>query len=131
VPAHAAVRADGLGPLRWLDVILVVAAAPFVLLMGGPALGFLAGAAGWIVARVGGVWLEGAARRAADPRRAVALQFFTGLGRAWFVAVVILAVGLVGERQDGLTAALTVFFAFTAYLITGIALRPRRSQSHP
>lgn len=127
MPAHAAVGADGLGPLRWIDVVLVVAAAPFVLLMGGPALGYVAGAGAWIVARLGGTWLEGAARRAEDPRRAVALQFFMGLGRAWFVAVVILLVGLLGARQDGLTAALTVLFAFTAYLIVGIALRPRRS----
>ena len=118
---------DPLAPARWLDVILVVAAAPFVLLMGGPALGFLAGAVGWIVARIGGHLVEGAAKRASDPRTQVGLTFATGLGRAWFLGAVILAVGLLGAREDGLTAALLIFAAFTTYLIVGIALRPRRS----
>ncbi len=118
--------AGPLAPLRWLDVILVVAAAPFVLLMGGPALGFLVGGAGWILARLGGHLLEGAAKRSSDPRTQVGITFATGLGRAWFLGLVILAVGLLGEREDGLAAALLIFAAFTVYLIVGIAMRPRR-----
>ena len=52
------VTSDPITWLRWVDVILLVAAAPFVLLMGAPALGFLAGAGAWILTRIGGDRLE-------------------------------------------------------------------------
>lgn len=115
-----------MAPVRWLDVILVVAAAPFALLMGAPALGYLVGAAGWIAARVIGHAVERRAKAAADVRTEVGLTLFSGLGRAWLVALAILVVGVAGERQDGLTAALLAFFAFTVYLATGFATRPQR-----
>jgi hypothetical protein len=54
------------------------------------------------------------------------------LGRAWALGLTILVVGLAGEREDGLTAAILIAAAFTTYLITGIATRPqRRKPSNP
>ena len=121
----------GLAPLRWLDVVLVVAASPFALLMGAPALGYVVGAVAWIVVRVGGHQLEKVAKRSPDVRREVGIVFFLGMGRAWIAALAVLLAGILGSRPDGLTAALLVFAAFTIYLITGIALRPRRSTTAP
>ena len=47
--------ADPLAPVRYLDVVLVVLAAPFVILLGLPVLGYVVGAGVWIVAaRAGG-----------------------------------------------------------------------------
>ena len=42
--------ADPLAPVRYLDVVLVVLAAPFVILLGAPVLGYVVGAGVWIVA---------------------------------------------------------------------------------
>ena len=44
-PHHPAAMADPLVLFRWLDVILVVLAAPFVVLMDLPVLGYTVGAA--------------------------------------------------------------------------------------
>ena len=39
---------DPLVFVRYLDVIVVILAAPFVVLMGGPMLGYVVGAVAWI-----------------------------------------------------------------------------------
>lgn len=119
-----AVTADPLAALRWTDVILVIAVAPFVLLTGQPALGYLVGAAGWIVSRLVGALVERRAKATRDIRTQTGLTLFSSLGRAWLVGLTILAVGLLGEREDGLTAALLCLGAFTVYLVATIALRP-------
>ena len=43
---------DPLAFVRYLDVIVLVLAAPFVVLMGAPTLGFVVGAGAWIFTRV-------------------------------------------------------------------------------
>jgi peptidoglycan biosynthesis protein MviN/MurJ (putative lipid II flippase) len=126
VSTTASVTSDPLAALRWLDVILVVAATPFALLMGAPALGYVVGAAGWVLTRVLALLVERRAQRSEDPKTVAGLTLFTGLGRAWLLGLTILLVGLAGEREDGLTAAILIAAAFTAYLITGIATRPQR-----
>lgn len=115
---------DPLLAVRYLDVVVVVLAAPFVLLMGGPVLGYVVGAAAWIVSRAAGALAEHQARRIANPRAIVGLNFAVLMGRAWVVGLTILAVGLAGERADGLMAALLALVAFTIYLATSLILRP-------
>ena len=51
------------------------------------------------------------------------------MGRAWLMGLTILAVGLLGEREDGLIAAVLVFAAFTVYLALSLILRPQRKSS--
>jgi hypothetical protein len=126
------VTSDPLAAVRYLDVVLVVAAAPFVLLTGLPALGYLVGAAAWIATRVAALAVERRAAASDNPKTVAGLTLFTGLGRAWLLGLTILVVGLAGEREDGLTAAILIAAAFTVYLITGIATRPqRRKPSNP
>jgi hypothetical protein len=115
--------ADPLVLLRWLDVVLVVLAAPFVLLTGLPVLGYVAGAAAWIVNRAIGAFVERQATSQTDVRKAVGLNLGALIARSWLVGLTILAVGLAGEREDGLTAAILVFAAFTLYLVTSLLLR--------
>jgi hypothetical protein len=122
--SHAMRRSDPLIALRYLDVLLVVLAAPFVLLAGLPVLGYVAGAAAWIVQRFVGAAIESRARRAGDIRAAIGLGVGASLGRAWFVGLSILAVGLAGEREDGLMAAVLVLAAFTVYFVSALLLRP-------
>ena len=104
-----------MAPLRYLDVALVVAALPFVAFAGLPLLGYGVGAVAWILQRGAGVALERRARRSTDIRRQIGLNVGGTIARAWIVGGAILAVGLAGDREDGLTAAVLVLVAFTVY----------------
>ena len=115
--------ADPLLLFRWLDVILVVLVAPFVVLMGLPVLGYTVGALAWILNRGIGVWVERIAARQGDVRRAVGLNLGALIARSWLVGLSILAVGLAGEREDGLTAAVLLLAAFTLYFVTSLLTR--------
>ncbi|MEA2282164.1 MAG: hypothetical protein QOK21_2771 [Solirubrobacteraceae bacterium] len=121
--SHAMRRSDPLVVLRYLDVIVVVLAAPFVILTGLPALGYGVGALAWIVQRVVGAAVEARMRRESDIKAQVGLGLASSLGRAWLVGLTILAVGLAGAREDGVTAAVLVLVAYTVYLVTSLALR--------
>jgi hypothetical protein len=117
--------------VRYADVLLVILAAPFVLLMGGPMLGYVAGAVAWIVTRVLGVVVERQAR-GKSAKAQVGLTFGALMGRAWILGITILVVGLAGEREDGLMAALLALVAFTVYLATTLVLpRPERNTPSP
>jgi hypothetical protein len=115
---------DPLAFVRYLDVVIVVLAAPFVVLTGAPLLGYLVGAGAWIVTRIAGVAAERAAARRKEARTVVALNLAVLLGRVWIVGLSILAVGLAADREDGLMAALTALVAFTVYLATSLITRP-------
>jgi hypothetical protein len=125
------VTSDLLSVAKWIDVVLVVAVAPFVLLMGIPVLGYVAGAAAWILTRVAGHFIDRKALASDNPKNAAGLLLCAGLGRSWLLGLTILAVGLGGNRSDGLTAAVLVFIAFSVYLAGRVANRPeRRSPAH-
>ena len=113
---------EPLALLRYIDVVLVVAALPLVVLADLPLLGYVVGACAWIAQRVAGVLLERAAKRTNDPRRLVGLNLAGSLGRAWLVGGAILAVGLAGDREDGLIAAVLVAVAFTVYFGTSLLI---------
>lgn len=115
--------ADPLLPLRWLDVILVVLAAPFAILMGAAPLGYAVGGAAWILNRVIGALVERRAKAETDVRKTVGLNLGALIARSWLVGLTILAVGLLGEREDGLTAAILVLAAFTIYFATSLLSR--------
>jgi hypothetical protein len=122
---------DPLFAVRYLDVLIILLAAPFVLLMGAPVLGFVAGGAAWIVGRLIGVWVERWARANKDPRAQVGIAFAVLMGRVWLVALTILLVGLEGERKDGLMAALLALVVFTVYFTTTLLLRPMERNAPP
>lgn len=115
---------DPLLVVRYLDVLIVLLAAPFVLLTGAPLLGYVAGAAAWIASRAIGVAIERRARKSRDPRAQLGLSLGSAVGRVWLVGLTILVVGLAGEREDGLMAALLALVAFTVYFATTLILRP-------
>jgi hypothetical protein len=114
---------DPLAPVRYLDVVLIVLAAPFVLLLGLPVLGYVAGAGVWIAQRVLEAML-GRVERRSDVRRAIGIKVASMIGRTWLIGVGILAVGLGAEREDGFTAALLCLAAYTIHLATTLILRP-------
>src|SRR5436305_8361246 len=52
--------------IRYLDVVLLVLAAPIMLLIGVPAVGYLVGAAAWIALRAVGEGVDRAAAASTD-----------------------------------------------------------------
>jgi len=124
--------ADPLVLFRWLDVVLVVLAAPFVVLTGLPVLGYAVGAAAWVLNRALGTVVARRATAQVDVRRAVGMNLGALIARSWLVGLTILAVGLAGEREDGLTAAILLLAAFTLYFVTSLLLRPlERNPTRP
>jgi hypothetical protein len=115
---------DPLVFVRYLDVVVVLLAAPFVVLLGAPVLGYVVGAAVWIINRAAGVTIERRAERAGDVKTALGLNMASLVLRAWLIGLTILAVGLIADREDGLTAGITVLVAFTVYFVTSLILRP-------
>jgi hypothetical protein len=115
-PPDGAVAVTGkrlIAILRYLDVVLVLVAAPVALAMGAPALGYAIGAGGWIAQRI----IEQAdrrwIRRSSTPRAQLGLNLFEAFGRIWLLAGAIVVAGVAGGRADGLTAALVIFAAYS------------------
>ena len=134
MPASAAMpatptAADPLRFVRYIDVVLLVLAAPFVIALGAPVLGFAVGAGAWLLQRVIAVAVEARVKRMPDFRRGVALGLASSLARAWGVGIAILLVGLLAEREDGLTAGITVLAAYTVYFALSLVLRPLEKRS--
>jgi hypothetical protein len=129
--SHAMRRSsDPLILLRYLDVVLVVLAAPFVVLTGLPVLGYVVGAVVWTAQRLVAARAEAHVRAQSDIRRAVGLGLGVSLARAWVVGLSILAVGLIGARADGAMAAVLVLAAFTVYFVTALIIRPLERNAH-
>jgi hypothetical protein len=114
---------DPLAPVRYLDVALVLLAAPFVVLLDLPVLGYVVGAGAWLTSRVVEFLLERRAARA-QVRGALGLKFASMLGRTWLIGLAIVVVGVAAERQDGFTAAVVCLIAYTIHLATQLILRP-------
>jgi cytochrome bd-type quinol oxidase subunit 2 len=117
-------HSDPLVFLRYLDVALIVLAAPFVVLMGGSVLGYAVAGGVWIVMRFVAEAIERSARKSKSPKAQVGINFGVFMGRAWVMGIAILVVGLAGEREDGLMAALVALVAFSVYLATTLIIRP-------
>jgi len=112
-------------PLAYLDVVLLVVAAPIMLLIGVPAVGYLVGAGAWIVLRAVGVAIDRVVPALKDPRSEVTLRLAYLLGRLFLLAIAVIVVRNGSGRNDGLTALLVIVFAFTTQLLTSFLTRPR------
>lgn len=117
-------------PIRYFDVLLVLAFLPFGLLAGLPALGVVGGVAIWIGQRAVGVAIDSWAAGQDDFRRATGARFAGGMARPLLLGLTILAIGQGGQREDGLTAALIALVAFTIYMVLSFIFRPTRN-AHP
>ena len=111
--------------LAYLDVVVLVVAAPIMLLIGVPAVGYLAGAGAWIVLRAAGVAVERLIAATDDPRGEVTLRLAYLMGRLFLLAIAVILVRNGSGRDDGLTALVVIVFAFTTQLILSFLTRPR------
>jgi hypothetical protein len=109
--------------LRYLDVVLIVVAAPILLLIGVPAVGYAVGAGAWIALRGVGVVVERYASQSHDASTQITLRLAYLISRLFLLALAVIVVRQSAGRNDGLTALLVIVFAFTVQLLIGVATR--------
>ncbi len=112
--------------LRYLDVVLVVLAAPIMLLIGVPSSGYLVGAGAWIALRGVGVGVERAATATTDAGRQISLRLAYLLGRLFLLAIAVILVRRGDGSDAGLTCLMVIVGAYTIALASSIPTRARR-----
>src|SRR5882757_2988641 len=98
-----------MSPPKYVDLLVLTAALAVFVLAGLPMIGYAAAAAAWLAQR--GIQTLAARRAAAElaagqRQRAMGVIAATTLGRVWLMATVVLLIGLLAEREDGLAAAI-------------------------
>jgi hypothetical protein len=123
-PHPAAAPGTGLTVLRYLDLIVLALALPIFLVLSLPLLGYAAIAAVWLIQRAVQHFANAKADAADDPRTSVGVLAGSMLLRGWLTAGTILAVGLLGENEDGMAAAVVGISLFTIYFAAQMIVRP-------
>jgi hypothetical protein len=105
--------------VRHFDLVLLAIGLPVFVLASFPMLGYAVGGAAWLGARALGLLADrraAQALRAGDRRQALGIVAGATLGRVWLVALAVLLVGLLANRDDGLAAALLALALVTAHM---------------
>jgi len=110
--------------LQNLDVVLVALALVPALLLGAPAIGFVLGACGWVLQRMVAVIDRRWTSKATDPVRELVMNLFEAFGRIWLLAGVIVLAAVLGERPDGLTAAVVIIGAYSVAFVIRLLSGP-------
>ncbi len=110
--------------LRYLDVVLVVVAAPVMIAIGVSASGYAIGGGAWIALRAAGEVLERNQALHANFRTEVNVRLGFMLSRLFLLAGAVIIARSQAGRDAGLTALVVVAVAFTVQLavsaMTGI-----------
>jgi hypothetical protein len=117
--------------VRYLDVLLVLATAPFVLAAGMPLFGYAVGAAAWLLTRVGADVLQAKAMHANDVRLRAGGMVGVMMGRVWLIVLAVLLARYAGSKNDGIMAAVLVLAAFTVYFMLTLVQRGGRLDRKP
>lgn len=123
--AHAAPEHPAL-LVRYLDVALLVLAAPILLVIGVPALGFCVGAGAWLALRAAAVPVERRANAARTASAGIGLRLGFLVARLFVLALAVILVRSQDGRDQGLTTLLVIVCAYTVFMAVSIADRPRR-----
>jgi hypothetical protein len=110
--------------LRYFDVVLIIVAAPIMLLIGVPAVGYLVGAGAWIALRAVGVAVERMVSATTDAGRQISLRMTFMFSRLFLLALAVIAARGT-SKNDGLTALVVIAVAFTLSLGAMAGTRPR------
>ena len=103
---------------RYFDVVLLVVAAPIMVLIGVPAAGYGIAAAVWIGVRAIGVAVERALSATTDASTQITIRMVYMMGRLFTLALAVIVVRLDEGRDAGLTALVVIVFAYTVQLAT-------------
>jgi hypothetical protein len=120
--------------LRYLDLVLLLAALPVFLAADLSMTAYAVIAGVWVVQYAiefgANRAIAGAAERR-DRRAAMGWMGATGLARAWIVSLAVLLVGLIDSKHTGLTAAVLALILFTVHLSTRVILRMLERADEP
>ena len=109
--------------LRYLDLVLLVAALPVFLAADLPIAAFIVIAAVWLVLYAVEFGADRAIAGAVERRdRKAAMGWIgaTGLARAWIAALAVLLVGVIDSKEAGLAAAVLALVLFTVHFATRV-----------
>ncbi len=110
-------------PLRHLDLVVLALALPVFVVAGWPLLGYLGGAAAWLMQRGIQLYTNRKALASNDPKHVAGWVTGSMIGRGWLVALTIFAVGMV-ENDAGLAAAVLFLVIFSVSFTVSMILRP-------
>jgi hypothetical protein len=110
--AHSPERVT-VNALQYLDVIFVVIGAILALILGAPSLGVIIGALAWILQRAIQVADRRITERVDDSLRRAGVRSAEAFGRIWLLAGAIIVAAVVGDRKDGLAAAIMICAAYS------------------
>jgi len=110
--------------LGYMDIVLIVLAAPIMLLIGVPAGGYLVAMGVWIILRAVGVAVDRYATASRDARKQISARLAYMLGRLFILALTVVLARKAFGKDDGLTALIVIVFAFTVQLGTSALARP-------
>jgi hypothetical protein len=105
--------------VRYLDLVLLAAALPVFIAADLPMVGYAVVAVVWLAALAIEGYAERRARReleGGNRRDAMGWIAATSLGRVWVIALAVLLVGLLDERDSGLAAGVLAAILFTVHL---------------
>ena len=111
--------------LGFFDVIVLVVAAPIMLLIGVPASGYAIGAGAWIAVRAAGIGVD-RATAAVDPQRQIGIRMGYMLGRLFALAIAVIVARNSGGRNAGITCLAVIVFAYTVSMMTSAFSRVAR-----
>jgi len=112
------------GWVRFLDLVVLLAALPLFLLAGLPIAAYLVGGGVWILQRAVQIVLQRRAEASDDPRIVAGYTAGSMIARGWMCALAIFGVGLAEGDETGLSAALLVIGLFTVYFTVRMITRP-------
>jgi hypothetical protein len=110
--------------MRVFDLVLLAVALPVFLIAGLPFLGWVTGAAVWLMWRGIGLWADRRARASTDPRVVAGYEAGGMIGRGWLMGLTLLAAGLVAGSDVGLSAAVLDVILFTFFFTFKLISRP-------
>ncbi|MFZ1995442.1 MAG: hypothetical protein WAU75_15125 [Solirubrobacteraceae bacterium] len=110
--------------LAFFDVIVLVVAAPIMLLIGVPASGYAIGAGAWIALRAAGLGIDRVIQRA-DPQRQIGLRLGYMLGRLFALAIAVIIARNADGRDAGITCLAVVVVGYSMSLVISALTRPR------
>jgi hypothetical protein len=104
--------------IRFFDLFLLAAALPVFLAADLPLIAWGVVAAVWLACLAVELFAErrvGQELAGGNRREAMGWVAITSLGRVWLIAVTVLLVGLLAEREAGLAAAVLSLVLFTVH----------------
>jgi hypothetical protein len=108
--------------LRYVDLVVLAVALPIFAAAGLPMFAWAGVTVAWLLQRSAHAFLLGRAEASGNPKTAVGLLSISLMGRIWFIALAVLAIGLIDD-EAGLPAAVLTAITFQVWFTAFFVLR--------